>query len=279
MPVICDQSTTVPNALLHQNATMYCEVKFRDASISASAVANWSRWPEGTELLAKTSLTHSLTGNSSRFTLSLSNVTRSDQADYTIVWTYFVSGKNCSFPCLTVALSVRDECYFKIPQPMHGNVTITTPINVPSLTLVANFTGDPVREHYRIVWSNSSVYDLEYFGTRQKYFIKHSKISSCLFTEELIITNVSMADAGLYTAEAAGSGNVTFFEVIITKKTKSTILAPVLGTLVAIIIAVVLMLYRCIYIHKKKGKCSVIGKHEQVPPVVFHVVPFHICIA
>ena len=287
MPVLFNHSTTLPNSLLHKDVTMYCEVKFRDASISASAVANWSRWPGRTESLAKTSQTHSLSGNYSRFTLSLSNVTRFDQADYTIVWTFFVSGKSCLFPCPTMSLSVRDECYFRIPQPMHGNMTITTPIDVPSLTLVANFTGDG--EHYRIVWSNSSVYDLEYFGTSQKYFIKHSETSSCFFTEELIITNISVADAGMYTAEAAGyfeSGNLTFFEVKIAQDStleKSGVFAPVLAVFVPVLgtlatgTAVVLVLCSCIYMHKKKkqnGKCTVIGTSISEPHQSYSVAPF-----
>ena len=266
MPVVVNYSTTVPNSLLHKDVTMCCEVEFRDASLSASTVATWWRWPESTASLANASLTQALTGNSFRIFLSLNNVTQLDQADYTLAGTFSVGDKNCSFSCPTMSLSVRDECYFKIPQPTRGNVTITTPIDVPSLTLVANFTGDTDRGHYRIVWSNGSVYDLEYFRTSQKYFTKHSKISSCLFTEELIITNISMTDAGVYTAEATGyfdSGNRTFFNVIIAETTKSAILTPLLGTLVTgIAIAAVLVLCSCIYImYRKKKHLKKNGKH------------------
>lgn len=255
---------------LYGNVTMYCEVIFNDNVTSADAVGNWSRRPEDQTWYSKLGngsfTSHHSSDNTYYMSLSLTNVTESAEALYTFT-VKFMNGK-CSFQCPNMTLTVEHECYNKEPKPTDRNMTIIhTQFNRP-LELTANYTGDADTAHYKIYWWKGDFGDFK-IKKSDKYSLEHNKHTVCSFTDKLIIYNLSMADAGLYTAVVAGLhglGSKTYFQVNIEqtsnkKKKKSngffalTIVVPI-G--IAIVISVSVCIY--LYIRRKRGHQQEEGK-------------------
>ena len=176
---------------------MYCVVEFHNSSATSSAVATCARSPERNteDPHANCACTHHLSGNRFNITLSINNVTKADEADYTLSVEYF---GNCSYPCPQIHLEV-DECLGRVLQPVNrSNVTIVSSVNTPSLRLAGIFEGDEANNE--VMWSNSNTLDLKREGARGKYVVGYKFLSPCTFSEELVIHNLSMSDSGIYTA-------------------------------------------------------------------------------
>ena len=206
-------STITPDSPLHKDVTLHCEVEFRNTTLSDHDTrVTWSKQPKRNST-SNISLCHHLSDDRYKITiiLVLANVTKQDRAAYALT----LINNCCSFSCPKMSLTVGDNCSSEIPKPAQPEGTVSV-LNMSNMKLAANFSGDSDAAHYRIVWSNSSIFDLATFGTSGKYLTKHKVISPCFFTEELIIHNVSVADAGLYTALVTGPtgfGANTSFEV------------------------------------------------------------------
>lgn len=252
---------------------MYCVVMFNDNATSDNAVGSWSRWPENKtwsmELDNDSFTTQHLSDNNYRMSLFLTNVTKSAKALYTFT-VNFMNGK-CSFLCPDMELKVEHECYNKEPQPIatDRNMTIIhTHLNALSLELVANYTGDTDPSHYGIAWWKGDFGDFE-IQCSNKYLIEHNKHTLCSFTEKLIIYNLSMSDAGLYTAVVwglHGLGHRTYFQVNIdqnpndqnpNKKSLNgfVVLAIVVPIGIAVVASVCVSIF--LYIQRKRSHSEV----------------------
>jgi hypothetical protein len=231
---------------------MSCRVDFLDPRTAASASATWSRFPNRPSWAPPVSDSFPQHSSDNNFSVNLviRNTTREfDDAEYRIKIEF--SGQ-CSYICGPFNLKVRDECYERLPQPLNRtNVTVTTTLGAPTLKLAANFTGD--RLYYGIVFSNSTVTDLPEYG-KDKYSTRLQALSQCVFTAELTIQNLSMADAGLYTARAVGLDNHSsdvFFDVRIIDRKAERSLLPLIA-LVLLVMSLVL-LGVCV-VHRKKNR-------------------------
>ena len=144
-----------------------------------------------------------------------------------------------------------------VPEPMNdSNVTIVSPVDVPYLNLTAVFTGDD--NVHNIIWSYESVYVLQ---ERDKYTISHKDIPPCIIVKELIIHNLSMSDAGIYSARVQDSHNIKYFNVIVfesKQNPKKSILLEIIVPAVAFICAsiCVCICVVCICCRKKKRDCK-----------------------
>ena len=265
-PTLINYTTTQPVARPHDSMVMNCEVNFTNSSVASTTMATCQRrWSSRQSATACTNatITHRLPGNHFNISLPLSNITEEDQAVYTLSISY---SEKCSFSCPDISLRVADWCFGRTPEPVNpGMVNITAPHDASQLSLVANFTGDTDSARFSIVWSNSSTRNLKRVGTRNKYFTKRSIVSTCLFTEELIIRNVTMLDAGMYEARAAGLqsvGNVTYFKVNIDQEESSHLSLLVIVVIVVVTITLATAVGICIgvYTYRRKyrlrsGKC------------------------
>lgn len=260
-PTWCNSSTTQAVALPHEDISLNCTVEFSNHSIASTATGKWEKWPQRKTTPPNTTFS----GGYFTIMIFLSNVTEVDHGYYML---YIIYSGNCLFSCANISLVIADECYGVMPEPMtKEKVTVTVSPGTLSLTLVANFSGDTIETHYRILWSNSSTHDLLLVRPEGKYFPKHRRISDCAFIEELEIRNISEMDGGLYTASALGygrTGNVTVFEVIIENSHEDTLIVTTSATaslfyILIIIIVPILSLVVCIsaiLIYKKRKKNS-----------------------
>ena len=97
------------------------------------------------------------------------------------------------------------------------NVSVTAPLSATSVKLVANFTGDAnMLNMLPVIFSNETVSDLNSLSQSHKYSWETQKYSNCIISVTMVIHNLSMTDAGLYTARATGLGyssKEVFFDV------------------------------------------------------------------
>lgn len=253
---------------------MYCVVRFKDTATSDNATGTWSQRPDHvTTSSSNISFTNQhLPGNRFQITLFLKNVTKNANAVY-ILTVKFMNGK-CSFSCPTISLKVENECYNKEPEPMDNNMTIiNTNLNVPFLRLAANYSGDMDSAHYKVCWWKGHAWDDE-IQTGNKYSIKtYNKQTFCSFTDELIIYNLSVNDAGLYTAVVTGihgfTSKRTYFQVNIEQNSKMRFL-PLLSIAVGAVAIVTVGVCICVCIQRR-------GSHREVESEYYIVPAFYTC--
>ena len=232
---------------------MYCEVEFSDPSVTA-ANPTWKRSPLRPHHAppANVSFTYQTSGNLHIVNLTVRNVTDVDVATYTLA-----IGGDCLFEC-NITLKVL-ECLGIPPQPTtQHNITITASLSDSSVSLVANFTGQTTQLTYPIIFSNRSVNDLLLYQSKKYSFESHI-FQKCVRSVVLVIHNLSMGDAGLYTARAIGLGHSSrevFFDVkVIDPGTDKNILLPLISlvAMVVVFVAVILCVGVCVH-RRKKGR-------------------------
>ena len=253
-PVLVSQSTSAPEWKQYYNETVDCEFDIKDAALRKTTIVTYTKWPNTSHNTVSFHYKFSNNGRRVQATLCFKNVTKSDQGVYNITATNICGSASCLvFP------SVVDNCSYVMPRPHQREVAINAHVGASMLRLSSNFTGDTDFTHYKIIWSSTLTVNL---NANQKYSIDRRVHSSCSFTEELCIYNVTATDAGQYTALVTGNegnGSSTLFKVSVLEKfpktetAKATISASslVVGTVVLTLTALAIGVcgYKC---HKRR---------------------------
>ena len=183
------------------DVTMFCEVNIGSATLANSTEVEWSV-PSSQNMPFQRQVSDD--GNNINASLTLRNITEDDRGIYAVTFSNMCGSVSCRFSLKVDACSNR-------PDPVQKEVTINVSQNVSTLTLRANFSGTTDQTQWVVIWSNSSASNLGNFGSKYR---TNRVVSDCFFTEELIIHNVSVSDAGLYFAKVYGSSdtgvNTTF---------------------------------------------------------------------
>ena len=254
-----DWSTSTPVYSPCCDVTMFCEVYIESATLTNTTEVEWSV-PDPKELPYQREVTHiSNNGHKLRASLVLKSVTEDDRGQYNVTFSNTCGSVPCKF-----SLSIVPGTCSRRPDPVQKNVTINVPQNVSTVTLAANFSGNRDLTRWMVIWSNSSTSNLgNYVG---KYHTEHQVVSDCLFTEKLIIHDVSGSDAGLYFAKVYDSSdtgvNTTFYVNIVhhgDQKRKKTKVSTFLFSLVTLPV-VVLVSIGILYLMRRQKKR---GRHSE----------------
>ena len=231
---------------------MYCEVEYPDSfSASRTNASHW-RFPHRLNSAppANESFTFHASGNILRVDLTIMNLTTNDTADYG-----FTVGE-CSFECANISLHV-DECLGVKPKPVtQQNISVTAPLSVSSVTLVANFTGD-TSGTYPIVFSKQSVIDLPFHDSNKYSYMRSKVYQNCFFSGVLVIHNLSVADTGMYTAHAMGLGYRSpqmLFHVKVIDPGLEENLMKLISILAVVIVLLPVVLCAAMYVSRRKKK-------------------------
>ena len=203
-PVKINYSSTRPWVTTGYDVTMFCEVNIGSATLANSTEVEWPV-PSSQKVSFQRQVSDD--GNTIKASLTLRSITEADQGLYTIT-VYNTCG---SVSCESKLEVIPDACSNR-PDPVQKEVTINASQDVSTLTLRANFSGTTDQTQWVVIWSNSSASNLGNFGSKYR---TNRVVSDCFFTEELIIHNVSVSDAGLYFAKVYGGSdtgvNTTFY--------------------------------------------------------------------
>jgi hypothetical protein len=239
---------------------MYCEVEFPDSSSASSTNASLWRFPPRLHFAppANESFTFHASGNILRVDLTIMNLTGYDAADYT-----FTVGE-CSFVCAKISLHV-DECLGIQPTPVtQQNISVTAPLSASSVTLIANFTGETSGLTYPIVFSNQSVIDLP-FHDSNKYSYRSKVYPNCVLSVVLVIHNLSMADTGVYMAQAMGRGysspQVLFHVKVIDPGLEENLL-KLISILAVVIVLLPVVFCAAMYVSRRNKKIRTYNMHN-----------------
>ena len=206
-PEKVDWSSAAPEYPTGYDVTMFCEVNTGNAKLAKTTV-EWSV-PSSQNVPFQPQVSYD--GNNIIASLTLRNITEDDRGIYTVTFSNACGSVSCQFSLMV------DACYMR-PDPVKKEVTINASHNVSTLTLRADFSGTTDQTHWMVIWSNSSASNLGNFGSKYR---TNRVVSDCFFTEELIIHNVSVSDAGLYFAkvyDSSDTGVNTTFHVNIMKQ-------------------------------------------------------------
>ena len=168
------------------DVTMFCEVNIGDPTLANSTNVTWSV-PSSQKVSSQPQVLDD--GNKLNASLTLRNITEDDRGLYNVTFLNMCGSVSCQ-----LSLSITPATCSKGPDPVQ-NITINVPQDASTLVLAANFS-DTDQSHLMVIWSKSSTSNRGNYGG--KYRTEHQVVSHCLFTEKLIIHNVSVSDAGLY---------------------------------------------------------------------------------